>query len=60
MSDMIDQIEVIRAELDDARAELEELNECGDLEERLDAAERVADLERALEARRFEETGDRR
>jgi hypothetical protein len=57
---MIDQIEVIRAELDDARAELEELNECGDLEERLDAAERVADLERALEARRFEETGDRR
>jgi hypothetical protein len=57
--DMIDQIEIVRAELDDARAELEELNECGDLEDRLDAAERVANLERALEARRFEETGER-
>jgi hypothetical protein len=59
MADMIDQIEAIQKELDDARAGLEELNECGDLEDRLDAAERVANLERALEARRFEETGER-
>jgi hypothetical protein len=57
---MIDQIEVIQAELGDARAELEELNECGDLEDRLDAAQRVADLERKLEAHRFDETGERR
>jgi hypothetical protein len=56
---MVDQIEVIQAELDAARAELEELNECGDLLDCLDAAERVANLERALEARRFEETGER-
>jgi hypothetical protein len=60
MRDLIDQIEIIRAELDDARAKLEELNECGDLEDRLDAAQRVADLERALEAQRFAETGERR
>jgi hypothetical protein len=57
--DMIDQIEILQQELDSARCELEELSECGDLEDRLDAAQRVSDLERAIESHRFEETGGR-
>lgn len=50
-------IETLESELEDAQCELEELNECGDLEDRLEASMRVADLEAKLFRERLKETG---
>jgi hypothetical protein len=40
-----DRTQALQEALDDAKCTLEELNECGDLEERLEAAQAVADAE---------------
>lgn len=45
---MIDPIQNAMDDLADAQAELEKANECGDLEDRLEAALAVEDAERRL------------
>ena len=44
-------------EIADAEVELEELNECGDLEERFEAAERLEDLKAEHFRQKMLETG---
>lgn len=56
---MIDEVLDIMAELDEAKAELEELEECGDLEERLEAAQKVEDIKNRLFKARMRDTGER-
>lgn len=51
-------IELLR-EIDDAKLELEELNECGDLEDRLEAAQRLEDLKIEHFRESMRETGER-
>jgi hypothetical protein len=50
-------IELLR-EISEAQCELEELNECGDLEERLEAAQRLQDLENERFRLSMRETGE--
>lgn len=42
-------LEELRNELEEAALELEETEECGDLEDRVEAANKVADLQAAIE-----------
>lgn len=44
-------------EIAEAEAELEELNECGDLEDRLEAAQRLEDLKAEHLREKMRETG---
>ncbi len=44
-------VEQLKADLEDAEVELEELMECGDLEEQLNAAFKVATLQKVLLAK---------
>lgn len=53
----MDRVLELLQEIDDAECELEELNECGDLEERLEAAQKVEDLKREHFRLTIEETG---
>lgn len=56
---MIDPVIDLMNELDEAKAELEELEECGDLEDRFEAAQKVADLEEQLFKARMRDVGER-
>lgn len=47
----------LMAALEDAKLEQEELAESGDLEDRLEVATRIADIERLLFAARMRDTG---
>jgi len=55
---MIDPILDLMEELDAARIDLEEANESGDLEDRLELSQRVSDLEDQLERERLKDTGE--
>jgi hypothetical protein len=49
---LINPIDQAAKEVDDAKIALEEINECGDLEDRLEAAQELEDAEaRLLQAR---------
>ena len=54
MNDML--IELIN-EIQDCKCELEELNECGDLEDRMECALKLADLEQEHFKLKMRETG---
>jgi len=53
------EIEDILAELEEAKCEQEELDESGDLEDRLENLQRIEDLESLLFKVRMIETGER-
>ena len=54
---MNDDIQTLEESLEEAQCELEEANECGDLEDRLELAQRVEDLEARLFRARLQSTG---
>ena len=51
-------IESLEIQLEEAKAEADELEECGDLEERLEALMHVTDLEKELKRARLDEYQD--
>lgn len=53
----MDRLIELLSEIEEAKCELEEINECGDLEERLEAAQRVEDLEAQHLREKMRETG---
>lgn len=53
----MDRLIELLEEIDDAECELEEINECGDLEDRLEAALRLEDLKAEHFRLKMEETG---
>ena len=53
----MDNIIELMGQVEDAEIEIDELNECGDLESRLEAAEKLSDLEDKLFRARMIETG---
>lgn len=53
-----DKIIEMMKELEELQGEQEELEECGDLEDRLELAQKVADLETELFKARMRETGE--
>ena len=53
------EIEDILKELEDAKCEQEELEESGDLEDRLENLQRIEDLEALLFRTKMNETGER-
>lgn len=50
-------IDGLQEDLQDAKCHLDEVNECGDLEDRLEALQQVEDIERALFRARLGATG---
>ena len=54
-----DRLLELLSEIDDAKCELEELNECGTLEERLECALRIEELEAEHFRQKMIETGER-